>query len=146
MATIMRILITTIFLLSIGLTTPLQAASSYSWTDDNGNVIYSQQPPRDNRPYKRITGLQKSTVTPVEDAESKPAEKQKPKETGYSEEDIARRDAHNAENCKRAKEALDFYTANKRYKDKDGKIKKVSDDERQESIEKAEKGIEDFCN
>ena len=152
MAIKMRILITSILFLSFGLTASVQAVT-YKWTNDSGNVVYSQQPPEDDRQFQRIKGLKKYQASPTENPEEESAtnadsakNSEETKETGYSEEDIARRKEMKEKNCKSAKEALDLYTVHKRFRDKDGNITTMSEAERQANIEKAENAVKEYCN
>ena len=149
----MRTFITLILFLSLGITSALQAAVTYKWTNDSGNVVYSQQPPEDGRSYQRIKGLQQSRGDSTENVEDKSVNNagsaknnQKPEETGYSEEDIARREAMKEKNCQSAKKALDLYTVHKRFKGKDGQVKTMSAEDRQANIKKAEAAVKEFCN
>ena len=148
----MRIFITSILFLSLGITA-LQAATPYTWIDDNGNVVYSQHPPEDGRPYQRIKGLPQSRGDSSENVEDESANNagsaknnQKPEETGYSEKDIARREAMKEKNCQSAKKALDLYTVHKRFRGKDGQVKTMSAEDRQANIKKAETAVKEFCN
>ncbi|MEJ2143047.1 MAG: DUF4124 domain-containing protein [Gammaproteobacteria bacterium] len=58
----------------------LQAAT-YKWTDDKGNVVYSQQPPKSG-PYELIKGLKHSRTIPGESTAKAASNSGEPKEGG----------------------------------------------------------------
>lgn len=154
---------TIILFLTFGLLNNLFAVT-YKWVDDTGHVVYSQQPPEDDRQYQRLKDSRKygessssdeSTEKPEtgsgdsagsEASSGAEAGSGEEKETGYSEEDIARRAEMKEKNCKSAKDALDLYTVHKRFKNEDGSVTTLSNQQRQENIKKAEAAVQEFCN
>lgn len=126
--------------LSFLASTTLQAAT-YKWTDENGNVVYSQQPPKSG-PYEVIKGLKQSRSTSSTETASSPDSSSQ--QSGDNEQS-----ADNAElkrvNCAAAKKNLDIYKVHRRVKDQSGKVTTLSDEERQKRIEEAEAQVRLFC-
>lgn len=154
----MRNFIFLLLSLTLGISGILQAEEIYKWRDDNGNVVYSQYPPEDDRQYQRIN--RESTDSEAEETEAAPedtgdeeeqdgengADNKTQSKKGYSKEDIARRELMKEENCKKAQEALDLYTINRRFEGEDGKVVTLTEEQQQANIRKAEQAIEEFCN
>lgn len=116
------------------------SAGLYKWVDNDGNVHYSQKPPR-NQQFKRLKPPAEAPET------SKPLYKSTPKEnTTVSATETKKNEKLRAENCANAKKRLNTYQVYRRVQDSDGKISVVSDKERAKNIEKAKKAISDFCN
>lgn len=126
-------------------------AGTYKWLDDNGNVVYSQQPPAD-RPYEAVKTQKPSSVslqpTP---AESSFMSKQQEKAEGAKKEatvadEVAKGEARRAENCKAAKHNLESYTAFRRVRNEKGEIIMLDDNERARLIEESKQDIREFCD
>ena len=117
-------------------------AGLYKWVDDEGNVHYSQKPPRE-RQYKRL----KAPATAQEG--SKPLY-QKNNKKSKSSDVVATQTAKNEKirekKCKYAKENLETYTVYRRLRDKDGNVRTVDDNERAKQIKDSKQAINDFCN
>ena len=119
------------------------SAGLYKWVDSDGNVHYSQKPPRDTQ-YKRL----KAPPPAPEDAKSPyqtpVAPKEKPDGTvkKLTDKNLKIR----AENCEKAKKNLTNFQIHRRIKDKDGNVTVIDDKDRQKEIENAQKAIRDFCN
>lgn len=146
--------------------TALQAEQVYKWRDENGNIVYSQHPPAEGVQYQTIKDVgtidsdeekeesNEATSDEEEAAEEKEetetgdtdSSDENAKVTGNSEEDIARRAALKAENCKQAKEALDAYTVHRRFKGEDGQVVTLTEEQRQANIRSAELAVQEFCN
>ncbi|MGD8525435.1 MAG: DUF4124 domain-containing protein [Thioalkalispiraceae bacterium] len=150
----MHKLIPAITLLLLGFTLSAHAVT-YKWYGDDGNVVYSQQPPEDERPYQRIKGLKKSlseeatdNASEVDSADTTGGETSAgggASEAEPSEEDIARQAKLRQQNCEAAKKNLDVYTVYRRFKNEDGTITTMSEEERQKHIQQAREDIETFC-
>lgn len=131
-------------------------AGMYKWYDENGNTVYSQQPPEHTDDYQTIKGLPSSKPHPStkaspsdvgtskKSAKSSSAEKKAP--PGESEEDNKRRAELRAKNCESAKKHLDAYMVYRRFPDKDGNMVVVSPAERQKKIDEAKQAIKEFCD
>ena len=117
-------------------------AGLYKWVDDEGNVHYSQKRPKDKQ-YKRL----KAPAPAPED--SKPLY-QSTEKADKASKTMAAESANNekvrATNCANAKKHLNSYTIYRRFRDKDGNVNVVDDNERAKQIKEAEQAIKDFCN
>lgn len=122
---------------------PAMAADTYKWTDDNGQVQYTQIPPKD-RPYETIRTRVKDPAPPV-----KPLYGNKPTEnTDKGDVASAKAEAEKlARNCEVAKQNKDMLTtaAKVRFKDKDGVERHMTDDERKEKLQATELQIQSYC-
>lgn len=150
----MRIFILSIFVLSLGLGSYTQAAT-YKWTDEQGNVIYSQQPPAEkDKEYQRMRGLPKSTSgsssryksSTDSSAESSASESGGSDDSSASKETTAKAKETREKNCAAAKSNLELYTTYRRFPDKDGNMTRMDDNERQKRIQESEQQIQDFCD
>lgn len=126
-------------------------AASYKWLDDNGNVVYSQQPP-EGRPYETLktTKPSSTSVRPTPAEKSFLNEKQKEAEEAKRDSDIqqqvAKGEKMRAENCKAAKYNLEVYTTFRRVTNEQGETVRLDDNERAARIEEAKQGIKEFCD
>jgi hypothetical protein len=120
--------------------TSAASAGLYKWVDNDGNVHYSQKPPR-NQQFKRLK------APPSGPENSKPlynATTQK-KSGNVAEAEAAKNEKIRATNCKNAKSNLKSYQLARRIRDKDGKVITLDDNERAKQIEKAKKDINQYC-
>ena len=126
------------------------SATTYKWTDENGNVVYSQHPPKSGS-YERITGLKKSrSSAPEELSEAEKAQAKKMAETQENlekaeKELVVRTKEVEQRLCEQAKNNHDAYTRNKRFMGEDGKIFRMDDNEREQKIKEAEEAIKEYC-
>jgi len=125
------------------------SAATYKWVDEKGDVHYSQHPPAGSD-YEKIK-VEKSR--PGE--EPPPA----PKSTGTTsptsgtssgskvvQEELSKNQEIRTKNCEAAKKNLEIYTIYKRYKDKDGNVVRMDDEERLKKIEESKQNIAEFCD
>jgi len=127
------------------------SAASYKWLDDNGNVVYSQQPP-DGRPYETVKTTKPSSVS------SQPTPAQSSFEAGVKQNDeereldskvqqaAAESEQLRADNCKAAKNNLETYTVYRRIKNDQGEVVRLDDNERARLIQESKDGIKEFCD
>lgn len=120
------------------------SAGLYKWTDDDGNVHYSQKRPR-NQEFKRL----KAPPTPENNQplyqSSSPSKSSKgSKKTSKAETDKNLK--LRSQNCARSKKNLQVYQIYRRVRDKDGNVKILDDAERARNIENAKRSIEEYCN
>ncbi|MAK90857.1 MAG: hypothetical protein CMI08_03055 [Oceanospirillaceae bacterium] len=129
------------------------SAEIYRWVDDKGQTHFSSQPPEGNaqkaerynvnvqRPAENVEGY-KLPSWQTEDEEKPEAEPEAEKEqqTQADKEKAMK-------NCQRARDYKERVTTNfsRRFKQPDGEIRPLTDDERQREIEKANKLIEQNC-
>lgn len=120
-------------------------AAMYKWTDKQGNVHYTQEPPLEGD-AKEIAGP--SRVAPPA------ANKGNPKRSGAAD------DAKTAENkppltpeqqeiynrnCEAARGNLELYKAARRVQQPDGEIVDMNDETRQQKMQAAEEQVKRFC-
>lgn len=121
------------------------ASGYYRWTDDNGKVQFSQQPP-DGRPYQFV---RTSTGTAEQRAAGEAAS---PSETDATakESDIASMQglpAKDPEKCQQARDNLGVLegSARIRAKGQDGEYRFLQPEEIAEQKERANEAVEIFC-
>ncbi|MDH5599946.1 MAG: DUF4124 domain-containing protein [Gammaproteobacteria bacterium] len=119
------------------------SAGLYKWVDNEGNVHYSQKPPRDKQ-YKSIKAPSAAPENSKPLYQSTTKKKKTSINTGASESQ--KNEKIRAKNCENAKKRLNVYQVYRRVKDADGNIKTVDDNERTKQIKQAKQAISDFCN
>jgi len=133
----MRILLLT----TLMIITSAASAGLYKWVDNDGNVHYSQKPPRGQQ-FKKL----KAPAPAPEDSkrlyESINLEK---KSGNVAEKEEAKNEKIRARNCKIAKQNLKSYQLSRRVRDEDGKVTILDDNERAKQIEMAKKDINKYC-
>ena len=124
-------------------------AATYKWVDEKGNVHYSQHPPADTN-YERMK-IQKSR--PGETPPPAPATSSGSSKAGGStssssvvKEELSKNEEIRAKNCEAAKKNLEIYTVYKRYRDKEGNVVRMDDEERLKKIEESKQHIAEFCD
>ena len=130
--------------LSLLVSTSLTAAT-YKWTDESGNVVYSQQPPKSG-PYELIKGLKHSRTSAGESSGTESQSNSEDAQTGGNKELSAEDQKLKKQNCEAAKKNLEVYKVYTRVKGSDGKVTTLSDEERQKRIEEAQNQVNLFCN
>ncbi len=125
-------------------------AATYKWTDEKGNVHYTQQPPADGS-YERMK-VDKSRPVYGEPESPPPTASQPATATTKSssngavvKDELAKNAEIRTKNCEAAKKNLEILTVYKRYKDKDGNVIRMDDNERAQKIEEAKQNISEFC-
>lgn len=134
----MRILLLTIMMIIA----TSASAGLYKWVDSEGNVHYSQKPPRGQQ-FKRL----KAPAPAPEN--SKPlfkSTKQKSKSGNVTAAETAKNKKVRADNCAKAKKNLNNYQLHRRIRDKNGNVTILDDTERAKQIESAKQAINDYCN
>ena len=132
------------------------AAKTYKWIDDAGNVVYSQQPPPDNRETVRIGAPPPPAESP-EEANKRLQEQMQRFESTREEKKAAREEATStrvdaekkAENCRNARanlQTLQNSPAARRFKTESGEYRKYTSEERAAKIKETEQQIETFCD
>ncbi len=130
------------------------ASSTYKWVDSNGNVVYSQHPPAEGIKYERIKTIspsrsssKSSSSTPALSArESIMKDQAVREENELVKKEMDKNNAERAQNCKVARDRLRFYQVQRRWKDKDGNIQSLSDEERMKKLEEAKQQVTDYCS
>ena len=125
--------------------------ATYKWLDENGNVVYSQQPP-EGRPYETVKTKKPSTTSlrPTPAESSFMTEKQKESEEAKRDSDIqqevAKAEKMRAQNCEAARHNLEVYTAFRRTTNEKGEVVRMDDNERAAGIQQAKDAIKEFCD
>jgi len=125
--------------------------ATYKWLDENGNVVYSQQPPEEG-PYETIKTKKPSSVslqpTPAQSSFSeKVNEEDKVRDIESKvQQEAAKNEQLRADNCKAAKNNLETYTVYRRIKNDQGEVIRLDDNERAKRIQEAKDGIKEFCD
>jgi hypothetical protein len=123
-------------------------AATYKWVDDKGDVHDSQHPPagsnyekikvEKSRPNETPPPAPQSTATnPVSDTSGG---------SKVVQEELSKNQEIRSKNCEAAKKNLEIYTIYKRYKDKDGNVVRMDDEERLQKIEESKQNIAEFCD
>lgn len=116
-------------------------AAMYKWTDEHGEVHYTQTPPLDREAQKmaapRPVDAPPETAQPTQE---KPVTATTPKPP--SEEDIRIK----KQNCETARSNLNIYQTAPRVVDKEGSIIGWTNQERAEKIKEAQDQIKKYCN
>lgn len=120
-----------------------QASDTYKWTDDNGQVQYTQLPPKD-RPYEtiRVRSKQPETAAATPTGKKK-TEAEKGGDVAAAKAE-AEKMARNCEIAKQNKEAL-LTIPKIRVTDKDGTERFLTDEERKEKMAATEVNISTYC-
>jgi len=126
-------------------------AGTYKWVDQDGNVVYSQNPPPEGQ-YETIRvkpGSRKSVSEDgavdtnkrfLQDADKKRGDDKKIQAATEKSAKIR------ADNCQNAKNQLEFYTVHRRIKGKDGEYTRMDDKDREQKLQEARQAIKDFCD
>lgn len=126
-------------------------AATYKWLDDNGNVVYSQQPP-EGRPYETVKTKKPSSTslrpTPAEASFMSEREKQadEAQVDNNIQQDVAKAEKMRAQNCEAARHNLDVYTVYRRVPNDKGESVRLDDNERARLIQESKDGIKEFCD
>ena len=144
-----RIFITSLFLSLIMVVSA--PADSYKWLDENGNVVYSQQPPAEG-PYEKIKTTKPSPASSRSTPQSSSFATEVKQEAEEREldskvqQEAAKSEQIRAENCKAAKHNLETYTVYRRIKNDQGEVIRLDDNERAKRIQEAKDAIKEFCD
>lgn len=140
-----RILFPIVLVLAAAAAAPATAQTYYKWTDDNGTVHFTAQPPAD-RDYETIDASTRllGNADAVPDAGTEPAETaadvQMPRRAPPDPEVVRAR-------CEQARENL-FWLESKqriRVEEDDGSQRFVDADERERLIDEARTAVEEWC-
>ncbi len=135
--------------LSFFITTSASAAM-YKSVDEEGNVSYSQSPPKSGN-YKTITVKKYKPTSP--DAAKRINDARKSIEQGTEDRkqnkllkaELDKNKKIMADNCKIAKKNLRLFTVYKKLKNEQGEYYRVTDTERAQRIKAAKENIKQYC-
>ena len=130
-------------------------AGMYRWTDDQGNVVYSQQPPPDNRESKRITAPPPPAESPESSLERSRELNEKlnaiQEDRTKAKQERLKAKAEKKERqtrCDNARHDLKMLTerpSNTLYRIGDNEWKRFTQEERSEKIDQLNKVIKENC-
>jgi len=132
---------------------PIAVAEIYTWTDDTGQVHYSQQPPNGQQ-VQQVDVPTPPAIAPVETSneiqELINLQSQQDEYESYKSEfnnDKKRYQENKQQNCEIAKSNLAKYqiSANRKIRDADGNITRLTEDDRQQRIATLKEQITKFC-
>lgn len=132
--------------LSLLLSTAVQAGM-YKWTDEQGNVHYSQHRPS-GKQYEKMKvdkAPPPSSKTSTPSYSDQPSATDDPGSKAVADE-VAKNEEIRKKNCEAAKKNLNVYQIYRRVKGEDGKIRVVSEKEREEKIKASKNAIREFCD
>ena len=122
-------------------------AEVYKWTDEQGNVHYSQQRPQ-GKQYEKMKvdkAPRSSGTTTTPSYGSQPSATDDPGSKAIADE-VAKNQEIRKKNCEAAKKNLKVFQIYRRVKGEDGKIRVVSEKERDEQIQRSKEAIREFCD
>ncbi len=132
----------------------LVQAEIYKWTDENGQVNYSQEPPVD-RPAEQIKAPPPPPIAPEKAKqqvdkliESQDAEAAAEAERQQAEQAAEEAEQIREENCQTARNNLQQYQDNpgRRVMNADGEVTRPTEEERQAKIDEFQMQVDEFCN
>ena len=129
-----------------------QALTTYKWMDKDGSVHYTQHPPAEGVPFEKIqtrgpsSSSGKSSVQTQSAKDSILQDKANQDANDLVENEMTKNEGIRKDNCEKAKKNLQFYQLSRRWKDKEGNIKSLEENERQAKLEKAKQDMKDYCN
>lgn len=151
MRSVLLLLILAVFALPAG------AQTFYKWTDEQGNVHYTDEPPADGdyeevRPAAGPAASEAASASErmkawrarQEEAEAREAER------SSERQEAARAEESRRENCNRAREKVRVLEQNTRIllppEEAGGEPVRMSDDERLRQLEEAREQVAEFCD
>ena len=141
-------------LLGLGLAASLAYAAAYKWVDEQGVTHFSQFPPTGRQvetiatpkspPADNAPTSPSPAAEPAAKAPDQPPADGTPKTEAEAKQQLA---AVRQENCRRARANLNTLTTGGRlrYTDAEGTVRYLSDEERAQRVEEAQKQIEQYC-
>ena len=129
-------------------------AKTYKWVDENGVTQYTQTPPPKGD-FKAVKPLPKPAISP-EDAKKQLQERvdafqQRRDDAGKAKTEASKekvKSAKKSADCAKSKDNLSYFEANSRvkYKDKDGNVTLMPEEERQKKMQTMRDNIKKLCN
>ena len=147
-------LTTSVILMSgllLSLTPAVHAAPSYKWTDEQGNVHYSQHPPRDRESQRLNIKVPRSSTGGQTQAPSAThnatfgSTGSSSSSGNIAEQESKKNKELRKQNCEAAKKNLQIYQVSRTIRDPSGKVINLTDSERTAKIEETKKAINNFC-
>ena len=142
----------TLLALFILIAPTLSYSAMYKYQNEKGNWVYSQHPPA-NGDYTTIKGPKKTRSSTLSgEARTEKITKARESVIGKKEDkkdkagaESAKNEDKRAEACEKSKKGLESLQMYRRFKDKDGNVTTMADDERERRIKNAKENINQFC-
>ncbi|MDH5785848.1 MAG: DUF4124 domain-containing protein [Chromatiales bacterium] len=128
-------LLTTLILALLLSTTPAQAAKLYKWTDEDGNVHYSQKPRNHTGDDEAVINQPQSE--PQVEVEATPIEIPEP-----TDDPVA---LAAAERCQQLLHDLELYRDNRQITDSEGNVMVVSREMREAKVNELNAQLDESC-
>lgn len=143
----------TLLALFILIAPTLSYSAMYKYQNEKGNWVYSQHPPADGD-YTTIKGPKKTRSSTLSgEARTEKITKARESVIGKKEDkkdkagkESAKNEDKRAEACEKSKKGLESLQLYRRFKDKDGNVTTMADDERERRIKNAKENINQFCD
>jgi len=145
---------TAMLILSVALAGAATASEIYKWTDDDGNVHYTDTPP--DQPAERLNIVSKSTdnayvqsqVQARIDRQQSAAEEAAKAPAGPTQEELRAEKNERAEKCDMYRQRLTrFLQAHRLYReDENGERVYLDDADRQATRERTEGQVKEYCD
>ena len=145
------ITISSIFL-SLFIASYASAVTTYKWMDEDGNMVYSQHPPAEGISYEKIQTRSPSRSSAETKSKTSSArnsileDKARKDKKDIVSKELSKNEETRKKNCEIAKERMAFFQIQRRYRDQEGNIKSLSDEERKEKLEQAKSEVKEFCD
>jgi len=151
-----RYLLLVLFVCTVDVSAIPQQIQIYSWTENNGSIHYSQFPPQGNIDSSKIimeqskvpissTKKEEKSKDWMADMQKYIEERRSIKETKAAQIKMIKA---NKNSCIAARKSLELYQSGKRIRrqyDEGKSFRVLSEDERTNSIQRAEKDIKSYC-
>lgn len=128
-------------------------AATYRWTDDQGQTVYSQIPPDDGRPYRKV-GAPPPPPDPegarrdLENLRQGLADRREDKQRSQEEQQQAAEQRTETEkNCETARQNVSTLESGGRrlIRMPDGSVKRLTPEEREAKLEEARRYLQNNC-
>jgi len=131
--------------LALLLLAPAVVAQVYKWTDAHGTVHYSESPPPQGTPYKRITTT--GSEQPVTPPPARETDKAAPPASESAAAPVADTPENRARLCSSLKANLDLLKGKGAVvMEQEGKPVALNDEQRDQQVALSEKQYQQFCN
>ena len=120
---------------------PVSAAQMYKWVDEEGNVQFSQIPPKDKKNVETIKNRFPVEASTAKQAEETHSTENETPSTAEEEEDPV------AASCKRAKKHVKLLNSGQDLviKDDSGKFQQMTPERIQQEMTEAQNYIKEYC-
>lgn len=141
----------TIMILAMLITPMISSAAMYKYQDEKGEWVYSQHPPASGdfesiRAKKRSRSSVSSKPSSSSNTDKKASKSGSKAGKEIVDKETAKNADKRADACSKSKAGLTALQTYRRFKDKDGNVSRMADDERERRIKSAKQNIQQFCD